>query len=938
MSEADSPIAATHNEPMLVRRAAAPQPMGRYLPVVIAILAPPAPGAPIEQTAIRGNAFHVALADTTGDGHAERLCACYDGTILCLKSNADQELWRATTGAFPFDLAARDIDGDRRAEVLVASSDCHVYAFGPDGAPLWKYRLDWPAYQASPGQIDGRPGLEIAVGSAGRKVTLLDARGKLIGSTELDDATRLVRTGDIDGDGPDEIIVGMPHGRLRAFKGISFERVWDKQLNRIEARDRANMKHWRPYAMAVTDIDSDGRSEILLGSGFYDGNDIRVLEGSGEQRWAVTDGFADERQGFSYAHTKVVAGEILAAPGIEIATLTGPRLRLFDRQGKPLSESQAPMGFTDIAIGDRAIHLASAPNGDDTLYRLDPTSGWEDAFAKLPYQGTMAKIERNLATLRQQILDAPAAHPRGRKPRPILVCPGGGNPNTEKLIASHFATHRAFREAFPYDHLQTAMYWSCHCAETVEGFGKSRPDKLSIAGRVLTPDRVVELARFIETNGVHFIMDVGHSCKPQVPLAVCEQVLEAAPSCLVGFASSENSECGDALEKYLREFWVPLMDLCLKYGQKRAILIEKGAWWATVPMMSRFHDLLLDEKYRPVLHASVEDSNSRSPELNLAARVGLWLGGSIDHFSARIISDEVCWNRCWEWEFPLTGHPFLRQMLAHHALGADCIEIHLDWKDFAARGENPWAFSRIGRESVEMALHLLGKGILLPPTREEVAGTNPTAIRIREPDPRVLRDAFAFHDFRTNEPEPALDTAALGHLGCYWGMSPTPPDNISGYLYDKRYQYGAFVPATPFGFVALLPERAKATPRFPNAIVTDGITLCGPAGQTRPMDRARAIEQFRAASLQLPLRVEGNVFWQSQRISPDHYRLYLCDPGFLDPADRTATLRIRPPATARTIRDLIANAALPHDKDTLELIVPAGAFRILDVHLQPGAS
>ena len=890
----------------------------------------------VKQTPIKGNAFHVALADTDGDERAELICACLHGAVHSLDPRSGEVRWTFQTGGFPFDLAARDIDGDGRAEVFIASADTNVYALKPDGSLLWKFKTDWPAYQVSPGNIDGKMPLEIAIGGAGRTARILSAKGKELGSKSFRDAARHVRVGDVDGDGVDEVFVCMAYGRLYAHKGVDFKLIWNKQLNRHAQKGRKNLKHWRPYSLELTDLDGDGKCEMLWGSGFYDGNDIRVLRGDGEELWAKIDGFVGSRQGFHYAYTNITAGDVLPNRGLEVVTVTGPRLHIFDKNGKLLAMSQAPMAFTDVAVSDGEIFLGSAPNGDNTLYHFKPRSGWKRDFASIKYQGLMAEIEKTLADIRQKIFDYEGTPIR--KPKtPYIYHASGGNPNTERLISSHFGLHRAFHKAFPYDNVDTAMHWGVHCVDPIPGFRRSRAGTLRVQGRLLTTDRVVELTKFMEDNEQYFLIDVGHGCSPQVPLNTCEKVLQAAPKYLIGFASSENSAYDGRLEKYLKEYWVPLMDLCLKYGKKKAVLIEKGAWWATVPAMKKYHDLMFTGKYREVLHASVEDSNSRSPDLNLAGRVGLWLTGAIDHFSIRIINDEVCWNRYWEWEFPITGHPFLRQALAHAAVGGDYIELNLDTLDWSKRkkGANPWLFSRLGRESMEMIIHMLGKGILIPPTREEIVGICPVAMRIREPDAKVLKDAFAFHDFRTNQPDAELDEAAFGHLGAYWGMSPTPPANITSYCYNQQFQYGNFIPSTPFGFVAIVPELRgiDGMPWFKGGVVTDGLRFYGGGARSGVGAREAVVAKLCAAARSLPFRVEGDVFLQAQRFNPRHYRIYAVDPGFLDPAERDVKLHMQLKGAIASVRDLINDEDLKPEGRQLRFKVPAGAFRIVDIKM-----
>jgi len=72
---------------------------------------------------VAGNAWHLALADVTGDGRGEIIYACYHGKVCCQDERSGQVLWQYETGAFPYHLAAGDVNGDGRAETFVASAD-----------------------------------------------------------------------------------------------------------------------------------------------------------------------------------------------------------------------------------------------------------------------------------------------------------------------------------------------------------------------------------------------------------------------------------------------------------------------------------------------------------------------------------------------------------------------------------------------------------------------------------------------------------------------------------------------------------------------------------------------------------------------------------------------------------------------------------------------
>jgi len=127
-------------------------------------------------------------------------------------------------------------------------------------------------------------------------------------------------------------------------------------------------------------------------------------------------------------------------------------------------------------------------------------------------------------------------------------------------------------------------------------------------------------------------------------------------------------------------------------------------------------DELFAGERRKVLVAATEDSNSRTPEINLLARSGLWLAELIDQFQVSLISDLFSFSRFHQWEYPKDGHPYLRLLVAHTLLGGT---------EFSTRimeirhTDDSLTFSNIGRESTEIFYHMLGKGLVFSPTTSQ---------------------------------------------------------------------------------------------------------------------------------------------------------------------------------------------------------------------------
>ena len=127
---------------------------------------------------------------------------------------------------------------------------------------------------------------------------------------------------------------------------------------------------------------------------------------------------------FYYRMRMLTAGNLTAAPGLEIVTLDGPDLMLHDSRGKLLGQAHAPFGFTALAYLPGkpfgSVVLGSSPNGDDNLYRITFAPGWEKAVASLTRRGHMATIGKSLAELSAAVKPWKGTPATGQ-PGPYLV-------------------------------------------------------------------------------------------------------------------------------------------------------------------------------------------------------------------------------------------------------------------------------------------------------------------------------------------------------------------------------------------------------------------------------------------------------------------------------------------------------------------------------------
>ncbi|MFA6272190.1 MAG: FG-GAP-like repeat-containing protein [Patescibacteria group bacterium] len=164
-----------------------------------------------------------------------------------------------------------------------------------------------------------------------------------------------VASGDLDGNGRDEIITGVPEGygpHVRVFDGRNGEVVITAGFFAYDPWVRTGIR------VAAGDLNGDGIDEIVTGTGYGAGTHVRTFTGTGEMTF--TPGFfvygKDDRTGI-----KVAVGDVDGNGKAEIITGSGktrePEVRMYDRFGNFIS-SFAPFPSTfknGIKIGSGDI-------------------------------------------------------------------------------------------------------------------------------------------------------------------------------------------------------------------------------------------------------------------------------------------------------------------------------------------------------------------------------------------------------------------------------------------------------------------------------------------------------------------------------------------------------------------------------------------------------
>jgi FG-GAP-like repeat/FG-GAP repeat len=308
------------------------------------------------------SSFGVATGDVNGDGTNDIVLVAErsDGTQVKAIDATGAEL----TSFYVLDpdmvpgasIAAGDLDGDRKAEIVLGG--------GPTHAP-------WPPVANGPDQ-------RVAVyGSDGTRIAEFSAYpGLFQGGVR-------VALGDLSGDGRPEVVTA-PGPGLEADIGI-FTQEW------VNGRDMGmRLGHFLAFersfdggaSVALGDVDGDGRLEVVVGSGPGRVAELRVFGGDGRLGWSLTPFGSDYTGGIN-----VAAGDLNADGRAEVVagTMTAPaRVRAFSGSvplGPLHTVAFRPASGAEVAVADLAgtgrgsIVVGASSGSDAKLFVLDPLSG-----------------------------------------------------------------------------------------------------------------------------------------------------------------------------------------------------------------------------------------------------------------------------------------------------------------------------------------------------------------------------------------------------------------------------------------------------------------------------------------------------------------------------------------------------------------------------------
>ena len=849
--------------------------------------------------------YHLDAADLDGDGKPELLVGDLDG-ILRAQALDGRVVWERDLGGLALDIAHGDLDGDRRPEIAVATADVDgaLRVFRPDGRPLWDHAVDGAVFgHAAVGGPAGR-----VYASYDNQLVAFSADGKVLWTRDFG--------------GPRMRSIALDGGRVAVTLHAQklFAAAFDAKGERRWLFQQAGLSRLHCEDLRVADLDGDGRNEVVVGA---DQGRVACIA-DGKLRWLATR----ERPKLWPKHRDATANlgtticQIAVAdfapdrPGLETLVALIDGVWMLDRDGKFIWESPSGLLLLDLIPGpDGTLYAPSSGFRDPSIYELRFVRGKGNPLAE---HRIANPIYETLEQTYEQIAKRPAAEaPEGKFHVIFANMPWvSAHPDTLARLRRYHETLKA-KENGRLEFL--FMLWP-----------KDLPVELH-RGQMTEPAEILEVVRFLERLGRPFLFFIDHGCSPNLSLATIEQTLKLAPKTCRGFYVAENTA------HYPSRKWddfvdwaMKVMDLCLAHGGKKMIFKEMFDAWAMVPADPRVRATLLQPKYRDIVVVLYATNNPHAPELQIGGMVGLKHCGMVSDWG---ISTQY-WNWSWAEQVLSEHYPNIcpADVLMRMELLAGCLGdrwFHIEGgQEYLLRGEG--TLDPRAKRHRDLVYELIRKGLLAPVADADNLSFSPLIVA-RSHHPLVEAARRNGHRVGTPHGRPTGPLSS-GLFGVTVSGQSVPSYYLPAIAYGVRRCCDTMAPATPFGYLRIVPDCPEAAPflRGKPVLRTDGsqgLRRGEPisAAEARPVLRRQLTDAAKA----LPFRADG-VCLAVHRLG-DAHRVWLIDPGYLCPTGVDTDLEIRVPGARFSVTDLLTGEPLAAPDKRLPVRVPAGSFRLLEV-------
>ncbi|MEX0322995.1 MAG: hypothetical protein AB3N63_12605 [Puniceicoccaceae bacterium] len=831
------------------------------------------------------------------------------GGVSCYTPEGE-ELWHnpSAVKAVMLEIDIADIDGDGSDELFAASADGNVYCWDDDGSLLWVFNPGRKAWFSEIAIVGEGASAQVYAGGNDLKLYELSSSGKLISTTPLKGLVRKLESGNFQNSKRESLFVmTYSHDKFRwNFFGF-LDPMSKRPIKSVDVQELGSLNWGRIMVtdIQVQDLDKDGLEDLL----FYCHDDF--------PRFAAYNGNFNELASFvgdrsdrqRYAH---VMGTSLLPKRMEIFLQFGGIHYVVDAKGKLLHKSGEPYGgpvFNAITFDSSSGLLITAgevSGGNGVYMRPVKENNWWDWNPKLV--GRIAEVKDNLDKLYEQALQFQM--PVYQKPATkewVMVTPSKPSKAVTKLNGAKIVIVDQWAPAENFDRSKLIK------AIGPEADGRDRRKTYD-----LSREDILDYAREQEMNNQPFVLWTGHGTDPfYVSIETMEMILDVAPNSCYGFLYAEMHNGDDPRIPYFVEEYLPrLARACRKNGKAKIYFRQKNMFWAASVHLEPWKGAFFGGEFSDILVPAAEDTSSRTQELNLVGRVGMFAGGYVDNFAFRLVDDNpTSWR-------PLTPggqgsvSPWLRAGVLPAAYGSRHAIIF---------GNKYWE-----EPGIDILYALMASGALPIVDKSDIASIGSWHL-IQDMDEELIHDVDDHHNVLQYDPTDEDAVFSVAHM--HWAGTNLPAHDFSSTAYKVDYRWTNFVPEMPNGMVPVTAVELKSSLEKKNIpfSISDGAQ--GFVGG-KPM-KAKTFGQVignaaRKGFQDLPVKVSGAA-WSAVRIDSRHLRLILMDPGYLEPQERHATITFgqQLPGGAK---DILSGEALKIDSSqSIQLTIPAGSMRFIDL-------
>ena len=349
---------------------------------------------------------------------------------------------------------------------------------------------------------------------------------------------------------------------------------------------------------------------------------------------------------------------------------------------------------------------------------------------------------------------------------------------------------------------------------------------------------------------------------------------------------------------------------------------EYMGFWHRFPLEERIFNTLFNPKYKDTLIPIYKPNNVKYPELNLGVLVGLWKTGQVNNWGVGAYAD------IWKWAAEHYGAPgdvIMRLMVMSISMGGNYFVLA---RNVLEESKEYLDLADGYKRYFQTLYHLIRSDVLRPVENQNYVLLSPFAIHER-PDLKEIRSRSAGTQIYWQN--------AYGMKGPLDGgffLQSVRKNYLiqSFYPYMLSYYDGLF-PKTPYGYIAILPAVMEPikTGFFCDYWVVDGDGLYDKNGKRVGIEQLPTVIQNCLGELKNRLPVMTPDAFLISHKTPEGYKVYLINPYVFEAKDVKARVTVHIRNGKIRITDGITGYPISFGGNTLEIVIPAGLFRIINI-------